>query len=182
VPWVEAVVSKTKTQFVCGECGGVSPKWQGQCSQCGTWNSLTESRVESGGNRFAAASRVAAAKAPADVSAILTVGKVQAQELPRWSTGSEEFDRVLGGGLVPGGVVLIGGDPGIGKSTLLLQSLAEIARERPALYISGEESGAQIALRAQRLGLLGDSGNAASRHRNNPILPFDSVSISFRCA
>jgi DNA repair protein RadA/Sms len=89
------------------------------------------------------------------------LSEIEASDVPRFTTGIGEFDRVLGGGLVAGGVVLIGGDPGIGKSTLLLQSLAEIARERPALYISGEESGAQIALRAQRLGLLGDSGNAA---------------------
>jgi DNA repair protein RadA/Sms len=89
------------------------------------------------------------------------LSEIEASDVPRFTTGIGEFDRVLGGGLVAGGVVLIGGDPGIGKSTLLLQSLAEIARERRALYISGEESGAQIALRAQRLGLLGESQTAA---------------------
>ncbi|WP_207871394.1 ATPase domain-containing protein, partial [Pseudomonas sp. 95_A] len=86
---------------------------------------------------------------------------IEAADVPRFSTGIGEFDRVLGGGLVAGGVVLIGGDPGIGKSTLLLQSLAQIASERPALYISGEESGAQIALRAQRLALLEGGASAA---------------------
>jgi DNA repair protein RadA/Sms len=97
----------------------------------------------------------------AKTSPVQRLSEIEASDVPRFTTGIGEFDRVLGGGLVAGGVVLIGGDPGIGKSTLLLQSLAEIARERPALYISGEESGAQIALRAQRLGLLGESGKAA---------------------
>ncbi|CAH2781158.1 MAG: DNA repair protein RadA [uncultured Caballeronia sp.] len=134
-------MAKVKTLYVCTECGGQAPKWQGQCTACGAWNTLVESVTESpSAHRFQALAKTSL--------------------VPRFTTGIGEFDRVLGGGLVAGGVVLIGGDPGIGKSTLL-QSLAEIARERPALYISGEESGAQIALRAQRLGLLGDSGNAA---------------------
>jgi DNA repair protein RadA/Sms len=94
-------------------------------------------------------------QALAKSSPVRKLADIEAADVPRFTTGVGEFDRVLGGGLVPGGVVLIGGDPGIGKSTLLLQSLAEIARDRPALYVSGEESGAQIALRAQRLGLIG---------------------------
>ncbi|BAN22921.1 DNA repair protein radA [Caballeronia insecticola] len=97
-------------------------------------------------------------QALAKSSPVRRLAEIEASDVPRFTTGVGEFDRVLGGGLVPGGVVLIGGDPGIGKSTLLLQSLAEIARERPALYVSGEESGAQIALRAQRLGLIGEPG------------------------
>jgi DNA repair protein RadA/Sms len=148
-----AKVAKVKTLYVCTECGGQAPKWQGQCPACGTWNTLVESVAETpSAHRF---------QALAKTSAVQRLSEIEASDVPRFTTGIGEFDRVLGGGLVAGGVVLIGGDPGIGKSTLLLQSLAEIARERPALYISGEESGAQIALRAQRLGLLGDSGNAA---------------------
>jgi DNA repair protein RadA/Sms len=140
-------VAKAKTQYVCSECGGNSAKWQGQCPACGAWNTLAETRVEAtSANRYAAL-------APA--APVQTLGAVNARELPRASTGIEEFDRVLGGGLVAGGVVLIGGDPGIGKSTLLLQALAAMARSRRVLYVSGEESAAQVALRARRLGIEG---------------------------
>ncbi|SPB16576.1 DNA repair protein RadA [Caballeronia novacaledonica] len=147
-----AKVAKAKTLYVCSECGGESPKWTGQCAACNAWNTLTESVAQSASNhRF---------QALAKSSPVRKLADIEASDVPRFTTGVGEFDRVLGGGLVPGGVVLIGGDPGIGKSTLLLQSLAEIARERPALYVSGEESGAQIALRAQRLGLTGDASAA----------------------
>jgi DNA repair protein RadA/Sms len=142
-------MAKPKTQYVCGECGGTSLKWQGQCPNCNAWNSLSEVRVEStaSSNRFAAL-------APA--SAVALLGEIEARDMPRRGTGIEEFDRVLGGGLVQGGVVLIGGDPGIGKSTLLLQALAAMSvmsGERKVLYVSGEESAAQVALRARRLGV-----------------------------
>nr|WP_284504308.1 DNA repair protein RadA [Caballeronia sp. ATUFL_F1_KS4A] len=138
--------------YVCSECGGESPKWTGQCAACNAWNTLTESVAQTASNhRF---------QALAKRSPVRKLAEIEASDVPRFTTGVGEFDRVLGGGLVPGGVVLIGGDPGIGKSTLLLQSLAEIARERPALYVSGEESGAQIALRAQRLGLIGGASAA----------------------
>jgi DNA repair protein RadA/Sms len=147
-----AKAAKAKTLYVCSECGAQSPKWTGQCAACHAWNTLTESVAETpSAHRF---------QALAKSSAVQRLADIEASDVPRFTTGVGEFDRVLGGGLVPGGVVLIGGDPGIGKSTLLLQSLAEIAQERPALYVSGEESGAQIALRAQRLGLLG--GGTAS--------------------
>jgi DNA repair protein RadA/Sms len=140
-------LAKTKTQYVCSECGGVAAKWQGQCPACGAWNTLAETRVATApANRYAGL-------APA--SSVQTLGAVHARELPRASTGIEEFDRVLGGGLVQGGVVLIGGDPGIGKSTLLLQALAAMARRQRVLYVSGEESAAQVALRARRLGIEG---------------------------
>jgi DNA repair protein RadA/Sms len=140
-------VAKAKTQYVCSECGGNFAKWQGQCPACGAWNTLAETRVEAASaNRYAAL-------APA--APIQTLGAVNARELPRAPTGIEEFDRVLGGGLVAGGVVLIGGDPGIGKSTLLLQALAAMARSRRVLYVSGEESAAQVALRARRIGIEG---------------------------
>jgi DNA repair protein RadA/Sms len=143
------VATKAKTQYVCSECGGTSLKWQGQCPHCSAWNTLAEARVEAadkGANRFASL----AGSAP-----VQTLGEVEARELPRRSTGIDEFDRVLGGGLVEGGVVLIGGDPGIGKSTLLLQALAAMSPRERVLYVSGEESSAQVALRARRLGLDG---------------------------
>jgi DNA repair protein RadA/Sms len=141
-------VAKLRAQFVCSECGGSTPKWQGQCPHCNAWNSLTESVIEATStNRFSAL---------APSSTVLSLGEVNAREVPRMSSGIEEFDRVLGGGLVEAGVVLIGGDPGIGKSTLLLQSLAAMTSQAPprkVLYVSGEESVAQVALRAQRLGI-----------------------------
>jgi DNA repair protein RadA/Sms len=138
-------LAKPKTQYVCSECGGASPKWQGQCPHCNAWNTLEEARVEP-----AAAHRYAPLAPSAEVQ---TLGDIAASELPRASTGVEEFDRVLGGGIVPGGVVLIGGDPGIGKSTLLLQALAAMSVRMKVLYVSGEESAPQVALRARRLGL-----------------------------
>jgi DNA repair protein RadA/Sms len=143
-------MAKARSQFVCSECGGAAPKWQGQCPHCDAWNTLVEARLET-----APPHRFGALAAAVPVQAL---AEVRAQELPRISTGSEEFDRVLGGGLVPGGVVLIGGDPGIGKSTLLLQALAAMAGRAPpqrVLYVSGEESVAQVALRARRLGIEG---------------------------
>jgi DNA repair protein RadA/Sms len=140
-------MAKAKSQYVCGECGGTSPKWQGQCPQCSAWNTLVEAPAES-----APSARFASIAPTAEVH---TLGEIAATELPRESTGLTEFDRVLGGGLVPGGVVLIGGDPGIGKSTLLLQALAAMAERLKVLYVSGEESAAQVALRARRLGVEG---------------------------
>jgi DNA repair protein RadA/Sms len=146
------MATRAKTQYVCSECGGTSLKWQGQCPHCNAWNTLAEARVEATDksvNRFAAL----AGSAP-----VQTLGEVEAREMPRRSTGIDEFDRVLGGGLVEGGVVLIGGDPGIGKSTLLLQALAAMsAHGARVLYVSGEESAAQVALRARRLGVDGKS-------------------------
>ncbi len=140
-------MARAKTQYVCAECGGTSLKWQGQCPHCNAWNSLTETAFSS-----ASAGRFAPIAPSAEVH---TLGEIAATELPRESTGLAEFDRVLGGGVVPGGVVLIGGDPGIGKSTLLLQALAAMAQQMNVLYVSGEESVAQVALRARRLGVDG---------------------------
>ena len=134
-------MAKAKTQFVCAECGGASLKWQGQCPHCNAWNSLSEARVEAPTeHRYGAL----VSNAPTQ-----SLGDVQAREMPRIASGIDEFDRVLGGGFVEGGVVLIGGDPGIGKSTLLLQSLAALSSKAAVLYVSGEESAAQVALRAQ---------------------------------
>jgi DNA repair protein RadA/Sms len=139
-------MAKIKSVYVCQACGGLSAKWQGQCSNCEAWNSMEETVEDKpSSNRF---------QSLAKPSPKQKLSVIEAEDLPRISTGVDEFDRVLGGGLVTGGVALIGGDPGIGKSTLLLQALAAMsARGDSVLYISGEESGAQIALRAKRLGI-----------------------------
>ena len=172
-------MAKEKTIFVCNDCGGTSAKWLGKCPACGAWNSLVESVAEPAAsgrnNRFASLARTAE---------VATLGEIEASDFVRTPTGQDELDRVLGGGIVEGGVVLIGGDPGIGKSTLLLQALDSMERSwqktlsdagppqgakapsggsRPraagqrggTLYVTGEESGAQVALRARRLGLDG---------------------------
>jgi len=139
-------MAKSKSQYVCAECGAISPKWQGQCPQCNAWNSLAEALAEPATARFASIAATAE---------VHSLGEIAATELPRETSGLAEFDRVLGGGVVPGGVVLIGGDPGIGKSTLLLQALAAMAQRMKVLYVSGEESAAQVALRARRLGVDG---------------------------
>lgn len=138
-------MAKIKTLFVCSECGGSCPKWEGKCPHCSAWNTLQESR-ETGGaaHRFAPL----AASSP-----IRSLAEIEARELPRQPTGIAEFDRVLGGGLVTGAVVLIGGDPGIGKSTLLLQALVSLSHAVKVLYVTGEESAEQVALRARRLEL-----------------------------
>jgi DNA repair protein RadA/Sms len=138
-------MAKSTTQYTCQACGATSVKWLGRCTSCGGWNTLVEERVSAaaGGKRAVAASEgpVAVADIPAD----------KAMRVP---TGIGELDRVLGGGAVLGGVVLVGGDPGVGKSTLLMQALAGIARTGIAtLYVSGEESAGQTALRARRLGI-----------------------------
>jgi DNA repair protein RadA/Sms len=139
-------MAKAKTIYACTECGGTSPKWQGQCPQCGVWNTLVETVAATTAVRF---QTVAGAR-----STITSLASVKAQENTRIATGLDEFDRVLGGGLVAGGVVLIGGDPGIGKSTLLLQAGAALGAAHRTLYVTGEESVEQVALRAQRLGLI----------------------------
>ncbi|MDP3620431.1 MAG: DNA repair protein RadA [Polynucleobacter sp.] len=140
-------MAKVKTIYVCQACGGSTPRWQGQCPACQAWNTLEESLSESTSSN-ARFQGLAQAVPRQKLSAI------KAEDMPRLATGIEEFDRVLGGGLVPGGVVLIGGDPGIGKSTLLLQALAEMsAAGVNVLYSSGEESASQIALRAKRIAL-----------------------------
>ena len=143
-------MAKAKTQYTCSECGGVASKWTGQCPACQQWNTMEETVVEAPGvNRLSNQQH----RSLAQTAPVLSLADIDATDVPRFGTGIEEFDRGLGGGLVPGGVVLIGGDPGIGKSTLLLQALANIAGIKSTLYVSGEESGAQIALRARRLGV-----------------------------
>jgi DNA repair protein RadA/Sms len=143
-------VSKPRTAYVCNACGARHPKWAGQCADCGAWNSLAEvaelrKPVVRGGYTGAAGA-----------ARIETLSEISPEERSRIQSGIGELDRVLGGGLVAGSVVLIGGDPGIGKSTLLLQACAALATDLPVLYVSGEESPQQIGLRARRLGLAGD--------------------------
>ena len=141
-------MAKSRTAYTCSECGATSARWAGQCPDCKAWNTMVETVVEPHGvNRMSQTAH----KALAQTAPVLSLKDIDALDVPRFGTGIEEFDRVLGGGLVAGGVVLIGGDPGIGKSTLLLQALANLAATRNTLYVSGEESGAQIALRARRL-------------------------------
>jgi DNA repair protein RadA/Sms len=138
-------VAKARTVYTCTECGGQSPKWQGQCPHCNAWNTLVETIAETAPtNRYAALNQT---------GGLQKLSEVEAAEVARHPTGIIEFDRVLGGGLVPGGVVLIGGDPGIGKSTLLLQTLCHTGARQKVMYVSGEESAQQIAMRARRLGL-----------------------------
>lgn len=142
-------MAKAKTLYSCTECGATSPKWQGQCPGCNAWNTLVETVAEKPGNhRF---------ESLAPAAKLQNLADIEARETDRISTGVGEFDRALGGGLVAGGVVLIGGDPGIGKSTLLLQALAHLSGAHKVLYVTGEESGQQVALRARRLNL--DTGN-----------------------
>jgi DNA repair protein RadA/Sms len=142
-------MAKSRTSFVCSDCGSVASRWTGQCGDCKAWNTMTEQVETAGLNRMSQTAN--AHKSLAQTAPVLSLKDIEAIDVPRFGTGIEEFDRVLGGGLVAGGVVLIGGDPGIGKSTLLLQALSNLAATRNTLYVSGEESGAQIALRAKRL-------------------------------
>ncbi|MEJ5270038.1 MAG: DNA repair protein RadA [Hydrogenophilus sp.] len=148
-------MAKATTHFQCRQCGAEYPRWQGQCLQCGEWNTLEEVRTLSRGASGRGHVATPQSLAGNVSAAIVTVDAVHRQPLKRITTGLSEWDRVLGGGLVPGGVVLLGGDPGIGKSTLLLQCLGalEAAKNGPTLYVTGEESPEQVALRADRLGL-----------------------------
>ena len=158
-------MAKDKTIYTCTECGGTSPKWLGKCPACAAWNTLIESVAD---NSAPARNRFASLAKTADVTAL---SDIEASDFSRTPTGQDELDRVLGGGMVEGGVVLIGGDPGIGKSTLLLQALDSLQRSgQKTLYVTGEESGAQVALRAQRLGLLGSKVNVLAEIQLEKIL------------
>jgi DNA repair protein RadA/Sms len=143
-----------KTLFVCQECGAQSPKWMGRCAECGAWNSLVEERVADASSAAGAPSRYSL---PGQSAGATLYAEVQYSDTARLGTGIGELDRVLGGGIVPGSLVLLGGEPGIGKSTLLLQAAANVARDLgPVLYSSGEESEHQVKSRGERLGV----GNA----------------------
>jgi DNA repair protein RadA/Sms len=145
-------MAKDKTIYTCTECGGTAPKWLGKCPSCAAWNTLIESVAESAApakNRY-----TSQFQSLAKSSEVAVLADIEATDVQRTPTGQDELDRVLGGGMVEGAVVLIGGDPGIGKSTLLLQALDSLQRSgHSTLYVTGEESGAQVALRSRRLGM-----------------------------
>jgi len=165
-------MAKAKSVYTCTECGGQTLKWQGQCPHCNDWNTLVETAAEASGGK-SGAHRFASLAGTAE---IVELADVDAKDFPRLPTLIGEFDRVLGGGLVEGGVVLIGGDPGIGKSTLLLQAAARLAEQVPVLYISGEESAQQIALRARRLGI------NASKVRLLPEIELEKIQATLATA
>jgi DNA repair protein RadA/Sms len=164
-------VAKEKTLFTCNACGATSPRWLGKCPGCGAWNSLIESVPDSasgGKNRLGAPQGYAGL---ANAQPVTPLAAIEAQDIARTPSGLSELDRVLGGGVVEGGVVLIGGDPGIGKSTLLLQALDALQRSGlPTLYVTGEESGAQVALRSRRLGIDGSQVNLLAEIQLEKIL------------
>ena len=143
-------MAKAKTAYVCNDCGAEYSRWQGQCSACKAWNTITEVRLVSTptnkADRFTGYAGETRAK-------IQTLDQISLQETPRFSSGFKELDRVLGGGVVPGSAILIGGHPGAGKSTLLLQVMCDLSQKMTALYVTGEESLQQVAMRAKRLGL-----------------------------
>jgi DNA repair protein RadA/Sms len=142
-------MARTATRFSCSACGEVLPKWEGRCPACEAWGTVVEERAIGASPRSA---RSAGARAAEPIA----LADVPAEEATRIATGLGELDRVLGGGLVPGSLVLLGGEPGVGKSTLLTMALARIAQERSALLVTGEESAAQVRLRAERIGGAGD--------------------------
>ncbi|MFC2552929.1 DNA repair protein RadA [Aggregatibacter sp. HMT-949] len=148
-----------KTAYVCNDCGAEFSRWQGQCSACKAWNTISEVRLISASkpknDRFSGYAGETQAK-------IQTLSEISLQQTPRFSSGFNELDRVLGGGIVPGSAILIGGHPGAGKSTLLLQVMCGLAKNMTALYVTGEESLQQVAMRANRLGLPNDKLNMLS--------------------
>lgn len=160
--WLQEIdMAKQKTAYVCNDCGSDYSKWQGQCSDCGAWNTLTEVRL--GSPRAVNQQKISGYAGTAGGNAqVQRLSEVELEDMPRFSTACSELDRVLGGGLVPGSAILIGGHPGAGKSTLLLQTLCQLAESMSALYITGEESLQQVALRARRLGLPTDKLNMLS--------------------
>ena len=142
-------MAKNKTAYVCTECGADYSRWLGQCQECKAWNTISEfrqSKSPARGGSFSGFAGAVEAK-------VQTLDTIDLTDLPRFSSGFAEFDRVLGGGIVPGSAILIGGEPGAGKSTLLLQTMVQLSEQMNALYITGEESLQQVALRAKRLGL-----------------------------
>ncbi|MEM8941950.1 MAG: DNA repair protein RadA [Pseudomonadota bacterium] len=179
---------KAKTAFVCSECGSEYRKWQGQCSDCGAWNCISEVRLASVAGP-AAAHRLRGGYS-GQLAEAQVLSAINTEEVTRISTGLPEFDRVLGGGLVPGSAILIGGSPGAGKSTLLLQASSYLADTIAALYVTGEESLQQVALRANRLGLATDALQLmaetnvetvlAALHKHKPgLLVVDSIQVLF---
>jgi DNA repair protein RadA/Sms len=176
-------MAKAKTAYVCSDCGSDYSKWQGQCADCGAWNTLSELRL---GSAVATLNRSGGYSG--SVADIQTLDQIDLAQLPRIGSGMAEFDRVLGGGLVAGSSILIGGNPGAGKSTLLLQVMCRLAANQPALYVTGEESLQQVAMRANRLGLPTDKLQmmtetnvetiiaAAEKHKPK-IIVIDSIQV-----
>ena len=146
-------MAKNKTAYVCSDCGGEHSKWQGQCDHCGAWNTLSEIILHATPSKRSARFD---GYSGSSSKTLQTLDKIDLVSVPRLSTGVGELDRVLGGGLVPGSAIVVGGNPGAGKSTLLLQVMCKLAERLPAVYVTGEESLQQVALRAQRLGLAAD--------------------------
>ena len=180
--------AKSKTAFVCNECGSEYSKWMGQCTDCGTWNSVVEFRVGPAPTGAARATAPARSGFSGSLSEAQVLADISLDEVPRFTSGALEFDRVLGGGLVPGSAILVGGNPGAGKSTLLLQTLCHLAQTMPALYITGEESPQQVAMRARRLGLPSDqlrlmsetsveAIHAAAEKYQPKVLVVDSIQV-----
>ena len=160
-------MAKTKTAYVCNDCGAEYSKWQGQCTECQAWNTLSEVRLAS---TKSAKAEARGGYAGAGSALVTALAKVAESEEQRTLIGIGELDRVLGGGLVAGSVVLIGGDPGIGKSTLLLQMLGTLGQRVRGLYVTGEESLAQVASRGQRLGIALDGLEALAETSIERIL------------
>jgi DNA repair protein RadA/Sms len=143
-------MAKRKTAYVCSECGAESARWQGQCNDCHAWNTITEFVVSPASTTHQSKRSGYAGQTSAQVQ---TIGSIDLEAQPRFGSGYKELDRVLGGGIVPGSAILIGGSPGAGKSTLLLQIMCQLAAQQSALYVTGEESLQQVAMRANRLRL-----------------------------
>jgi DNA repair protein RadA/Sms len=183
-------MAKQKTAFVCNDCGSDYVKWQGQCNDCEAWNTLTEIRLgpQKGSGRAGASVGGKRAGYTGALDSARVLKDIDLLDLPRFSSGTEEFNRVLGGGLVPGSAILVGGNPGAGKSTLLLQTMCYLADSMEALYITGEESLQQIAMRAQRLQLPMDKLRlmsetnvetivAAAQEMKPKVLVVDSIQV-----
>ncbi|EKE82869.1 DNA repair protein RadA [Idiomarina xiamenensis] len=149
-------MAKAKTAYVCSDCGADFPRWLGQCSECKAWNTLTEVRTAPSVTRQHVSQSGRGGYSGSTQATVKTLKDVDVSDVPRFSSGYQEFDRVLGGGVVPGSAILIGGSPGAGKSTLLLQMMCHLAERMGALYVTGEESLQQVALRARRLSLPSD--------------------------
>ncbi len=183
-------MSKTKRAYVCNDCGADFPRWQGQCSACTAWNTITEVRL-SASPQVARTEKYAGFAGAVD-SKVQTLSEIDLQDVPRFSSGFKELDRVLGGGIVPGGAILIGGNPGAGKSTLLLQVMCWLSSQVSALYVTGEESLQQVAMRAERLRLPKEHLKMLSetnvekicqiaRHEQPKIMVIDSIQV-MHCA